>query len=79
MQMLRAFIVFALGGGGLGLGLAQPAAAQDAGPRPAGPSLRELIQSQGRAPPGTVEERRLSAEERARLRQQIRQSGADGR
>jgi hypothetical protein len=41
--------------------------------------LRELIQSQGKTPPGTVEERRLSAEERARLRQQIRQSVADGR
>jgi hypothetical protein len=79
MKMLRAFIVFVLGGSGLGLGLAQPAAAQDGGARPAGPSLRELIQSQGKTPPGTVEERRLSAEERARLRQQIRQSVADGR
>lgn len=79
MQMLRAFIVVALSGGGLGLGLAQPAAAQDAGPRPASPGLRELIQSQGRVPPGAVEERRLSDEERARLRQQIRQSGAAGR
>lgn len=79
MQILRAFIVVALGGGGVVLGLAQPAAAQDAGPRPASPSLRELIQSQGRAPHGTVEERRLSDEERARLRQQIRQSGAAGR
>jgi len=58
---------------------AQPADAQAA--RAASPQLRQWLQMQRQeaAAPVAPEPRRLTADERARLRQQIRQSGAGER